>query len=134
MAQCRGRAARPPTPRQMVRHPETPFCLDVWAIECQHSRSGAPGCLRRLIRVTAPPAGWPALPRRKSVYKPGFRFRSRTVLVSRRYRQSPVFYEPTPARWPWALALLLTIGAVVFAAVVRPGMVPLSGLNGLLPA
>jgi penicillin-binding protein 2 len=53
--------------------------------------------------------------------------------VSRRYRQSPVFYEPTPARWPWALALLLTIGAVVFAAVVRPGMVPLSGLNGLLP-
>ena len=53
--------------------------------------------------------------------------------MSRRYRQSPVFYEPTPARWPWALALLLAIGAVVFAAVVRPGMVPLSGLNGLLP-
>jgi penicillin-binding protein 2 len=53
--------------------------------------------------------------------------------VSRRYRQSPVFYEPTPARWPWALALLLAIGAVVFAAVMRPGMVPLSGLSGLLP-
>jgi penicillin-binding protein 2 len=53
--------------------------------------------------------------------------------VSRRYRQSPVFYEPTPARWPWALALLLAIGAIVFAAVMRPGMVPLSGLSGLLP-
>ena len=53
--------------------------------------------------------------------------------MSRRYRQSPVFYEPTPARWPWALALLLVIAAVVFAAVMRPGIVPLGGLSQLLP-
>jgi penicillin-binding protein 2 len=53
--------------------------------------------------------------------------------VARRYRQSPVFYEPTPARWPWALALLLAIGAVLFAVVARPGLVPLGGLNGLFP-
>lgn len=53
--------------------------------------------------------------------------------MARRYRQSPVFYEPTPARWPWALALVVAIGAVVFAAVVRPGIIPLGGLDDLLP-
>ena len=53
--------------------------------------------------------------------------------MARRYRQSPVFYEPTPARWPWALALVVAIGAVVFAAVMRPGLVPLGGLSELLP-
>jgi penicillin-binding protein 2 len=53
--------------------------------------------------------------------------------VARRYRQSPVFYEPTPARWPWVLALLLIISAVVFAVVMRPGIVPLGGLSELLP-
>jgi len=53
--------------------------------------------------------------------------------VSRRYRQSPVFYEPAPSRWPWALALLLVIAAGVFAAVMRPEIVPLDGLNQLLP-
>jgi penicillin-binding protein 2 len=53
--------------------------------------------------------------------------------VSRRYRQSPVFYEPARTRWPWALALLLVIAAIVSAAVMRPGIVPLGGLNQLLP-
>ena len=53
--------------------------------------------------------------------------------MSRRYRQSPVFYEPAPTRWPWALALLLVVVAVVFTAVTRPGIVPLGGLNELLP-
>src|SRR3954467_3667358 len=55
------------------------------------------------------------------------------VLLARRYRQTPVFYEPAPARWPWALALVVAIGAVVFAAVMRPGIVPLGGLSELLP-
>src|SRR4051794_14247518 len=54
------------------------------------------------------------------------------VLLARRYRQSPVFYEPAPARWPWALALVVAIGAIVFAAVMRPGIVPLGGLSELL--
>lgn len=53
--------------------------------------------------------------------------------MARRYRQSPVFYEPTPTRWPWVLALLLVVSAIVFAAVVRPGIVPLGGLGALLP-
>ncbi|MDF3042107.1 MAG: penicillin-binding protein 2 [Thermomicrobiales bacterium] len=53
--------------------------------------------------------------------------------MSRRYRQSPVFYEPAPTRWPWALALLLVIAAVVFTAIMRPGIVPLGALNQLLP-
>ena len=53
--------------------------------------------------------------------------------MARRYRQSPVFYEPTPARWPWVLALLLLISAVVFAVVMRPGIVPLGRLGELLP-
>jgi penicillin-binding protein 2 len=53
--------------------------------------------------------------------------------VSRRYRQSPVFYEPTPARWPWVLALLVVIAVIVFVAVMRPGIVQLGGLSGLLP-
>src|SRR3954468_10354323 len=55
------------------------------------------------------------------------------VLLARRYRQTPVFYEPAPARWPWALALVVAIGAVVVAAVMRPGIVPLGGLSDLLP-
>ena len=55
------------------------------------------------------------------------------VFVARRYRQSPVFYEPTPTRWPWVLAFLLVVCAIVFAAVVRPGIVPLGGLGELLP-
>ncbi len=33
--------------------------LDVTASKCQHSRSGAPGCLKRLVRVTALPRGLP---------------------------------------------------------------------------
>ena len=53
--------------------------------------------------------------------------------MSRRYRQSPVFYEPTPARWPWVLALIVAIGTVVIAAVLRPGTVPLGGLDNLIP-
>ncbi len=52
--------------------------------------------------------------------------------MSRRYRQSPVFYDPTPARWPWALALVLLLGVVVGAAFVRPDVVPLGRLNGIL--
>jgi penicillin-binding protein 2 len=51
--------------------------------------------------------------------------------VSRRFRQSPVFYDPTPARWPWVLALLV-IAAIVAGAMLRPDLVPLGRLNELL--
>ena len=43
--------------------------------------------------------------------------------MSRRYRQSPVFYDPTPARWPWVLALLV-VAAIVVGAMLRPDLVP----------
>ena len=49
--------------------------------------------------------------------------------MARRYRQSPVFYDPSPARWPWALALLLLVAAVAFAVFVRPDLLPLERLN-----
>ena len=52
--------------------------------------------------------------------------------MSRRYRQSPVFYDPTPARWPWVLALVLVVAAIGAGAVLRPDLVPLSQLNGIL--
>jgi penicillin-binding protein 2 len=45
--------------------------------------------------------------------------------VARRYRQSPVFYDPTPARWPWLLALVLLVAGVVVAGTLRPDLVPL---------
>lgn len=52
--------------------------------------------------------------------------------MSRRYRQSPVFYDPTPARWPWVLALLLVVAAVAAGAYVRPDLVPIAQLSGIL--
>src|SRR5215204_7494749 len=79
------------------------------------------------------PRAIPHCPAACSCASSRFRFPSRKVLVARRYRQSPVFYEPTPARWPWVLALLLVISAVVLAVVLRPGIVPLGGLSELLP-
>ncbi|HET6346431.1 MAG TPA: NTF2-like N-terminal transpeptidase domain-containing protein, partial [Myxococcota bacterium] len=51
--------------------------------------------------------------------------------MSRRYRQSPVFYDPTPARWPWVLALLV-IAAIVAGAMLRPDLIPLGRLNEML--
>ena len=51
--------------------------------------------------------------------------------MSRRFRQSPVFYDPTPARWPWVLALLV-IAAIVAGAMLRPELVPRGRLNELL--
>lgn len=44
--------------------------------------------------------------------------------MSRRYQQSPVFYDPTPARWPWVLALLLLLGIVAAGAFLRPDLAP----------
>ena len=52
--------------------------------------------------------------------------------MSRRYRQSPVFYDATPARWPWALALLLLLAAIALGGVLRPDLVPLPTLNEIL--
>jgi penicillin-binding protein 2 len=52
--------------------------------------------------------------------------------VSRRYRQSPVFYDPTPARWPWVLALLLGIAAIAAGAILRPDLVPLGRLSEIV--
>ena len=49
--------------------------------------------------------------------------------MARRYRQSPVFYDPTPTRWPWALALLVLVAAVAVAFFVRPEFLPLERLN-----
>ena len=46
-------------------------------------------------------------------------------MVSRRYQQSPVFYEPTPARWPWVLALVLIIGAAGAVFYFRPDLAPI---------
>jgi penicillin-binding protein 2 len=45
--------------------------------------------------------------------------------VARRYRQSPVFYDPTPSRWPWLLALVLLVAGIGAAATLRPDLVPL---------
>ncbi len=52
--------------------------------------------------------------------------------MSRRYRQSPVFYDPTPARWPWLLALLLLIAAITAGAFLRPDLAPFGRLNEML--
>jgi penicillin-binding protein 2 len=52
--------------------------------------------------------------------------------VSRRYQQSPVFYDPTPARWPWVLGLLLLIGAVAVAGYLRPDLVPVGQLRAIV--
>ena len=51
--------------------------------------------------------------------------------MSRRYRQSPVFYDPTPARWPWVLALLVIGAAVAALFVLRPNVDWLERLPGL---
>ena len=50
--------------------------------------------------------------------------------MARRYRQSPVFYDPTPARWPWVLGLLVLVATVFAASLVRPDLVPLSRMIG----
>ena len=52
--------------------------------------------------------------------------------MARRYRQSPVFYDPTPARWPWVLALLLVLAMLVAGAFFRPDLVPVARLSGIL--
>jgi penicillin-binding protein 2 len=52
--------------------------------------------------------------------------------VSRRYRQSPVFYEPAPARWPWVLAFVFVVALVVAAMALRPDLVPRNPLSDLL--
>lgn len=51
-------------------------------------------------------------------------------MVSRRYQQSPVFYEPAPARWPWVLALLLVIGVAGALVYFRPDLVPVPRVQG----
>jgi penicillin-binding protein 2 len=57
---------------------------------------------------------------------------SRTVQLSRRYRQSPVFYDPTPARWPWVLAFVVLIAALAGSAYLRPDLIPFGRLSGLV--
>ncbi|MFT4037574.1 MAG: penicillin-binding transpeptidase domain-containing protein [Thermomicrobiales bacterium] len=52
--------------------------------------------------------------------------------MARRARQSPVFYEPAPARWPWVLLLALLLGAAAYGFVARPDLPPFSTLHGLL--
>ena len=64
----------------------------------------------------APPRARPRRPRR--MFRVAFPVQD--GLVSRRYRQSPVFYDPTPARWPWVLALLVGLAAVVAGAILPP--------------
>src|SRR5215207_3727794 len=94
--------------------------LDACPPGCQHSLDGPLTCPRWRYGWDRAPAGSPALPPQQ-----GYDSRSRTVLLARRYRQSPVFYDPTPSRWPWVLALLLVFGIIAAAAVIRPGVLPL---------
>lgn len=49
--------------------------------------------------------------------------------MSRRYRHSPVFYDPTPARWPWLMGLLLVAAALVALWFVKPDILPVERLN-----
>jgi penicillin-binding protein 2 len=51
--------------------------------------------------------------------------------VSRRYRQSPVFYDPTPARWPWVIALLL-VAAIAVGGLLRADVVSIGTISDLL--
>jgi penicillin-binding protein 2 len=71
-------------------------------------------------------------PRLTRIAATGLSSWSRTDFVSRRYRQSPVFYDATPARWPWVLALLLLLGVIALGSMLRPDLVPLPTLNEIL--
>jgi penicillin-binding protein 2 len=52
--------------------------------------------------------------------------------VSRRYRQSPVFYDPAPARWPWLMGLLLVAGALIAVWYLRPDVLPVEHVGSAL--
>jgi penicillin-binding protein 2 len=52
--------------------------------------------------------------------------------LSRRYRQSPVFYDPTPARWPWVVVLLLLVAVVALGVYLRPDWAPFARLGAII--
>lgn len=52
--------------------------------------------------------------------------------MARRIRQSPVFYEPRPARWPWVVALLLVLGVLAGGAFLRPELPPFATIRTLI--
>jgi penicillin-binding protein 2 len=51
--------------------------------------------------------------------------------VARRIRQTPVFYEPQPARWPWVLLLVLVLGVAAYGFFMRPDLPPFANLREL---
>ena len=51
--------------------------------------------------------------------------------MARRVRQTPVFYEPQPARWPWVLLLVLVLGIAAYGFFMRPDLPPFANLREL---
>jgi penicillin-binding protein 2 len=51
--------------------------------------------------------------------------------VARRIRQTPVFYEPQPARWPWVLLFVLLVGIAAYGFLQRPDLPPFANLRQL---
>ena len=51
--------------------------------------------------------------------------------MARRVRQTPVFYEPQPARWPWMLLVVLIVGIAAYGFFIRPDLPPFIDLREL---
>jgi penicillin-binding protein 2 len=51
--------------------------------------------------------------------------------VARRVRQTPVFYKPQPARWPWVLLVVLLLGIAAYGFTMRPDLPPFANLREL---
>ncbi len=51
--------------------------------------------------------------------------------MARRVRQTPVFYEPQPTRWPWVLLFVLVLGIAAYGFFMRPDLPPFTNLREL---